>query len=183
MYMFPYRCRVVGHTGNAAVSPGAPPAWCEDDTKKCISGPKQVRRLLRSLVTNIRLTRDISMARWSSITNSRGTTFRFQAMTFLATRGHRHITRRWGSQAVSWYYSLKDLLLLNMIILSYKLGAQTDIFHTPGSATPTYVKPAPTPTLKSSGRADTTPVGMVIWVVPLSMALGLARIWIWSIHD
>lgn len=44
MYMQPFRCKVVGDTGNAAVRPGVPPVWCEDDPSKCIVGPKQVRR-------------------------------------------------------------------------------------------------------------------------------------------
>ncbi|KAF5320701.1 hypothetical protein D9619_002173 [Psilocybe cf. subviscida] len=42
MYMQPFRCKVVGDTGNAAVRPGVPPVWCEDDPSKCIVGPKQM---------------------------------------------------------------------------------------------------------------------------------------------
>ncbi|KAF5377935.1 hypothetical protein D9615_006711 [Tricholomella constricta] len=42
MYMLPYRCKVTGWTGNAAVAPGSPPTWCEDDQSKCTKGPKQM---------------------------------------------------------------------------------------------------------------------------------------------
>ena len=65
---------------------------------------------------------------------------------------------------------------LNMVILSYKLGAQTDIFHTPGSATSTYVKPAPTPTLSGDRKTATISFGMAIWVVSVLKTLGFAGI-------
>lgn len=67
---------------------------------------------------------------------------------------------------------------LNMIIVFYELGAQTDIFHTSGSATTTYVKPAPTPTLSGDNRTATISLGMAIWVISLSKTLGFAAIWI-----
>ncbi|KAJ2928081.1 hypothetical protein H1R20_g9019, partial [Candolleomyces eurysporus] len=43
MYMEPFRCKVVGHTGSRAVGPAVPPVWCEDDTNHCVKGPKQVK--------------------------------------------------------------------------------------------------------------------------------------------
>ena len=46
MYMLPYRCRVIGKTGNAAVAPGKPPVWCEDNPSKCVKGAKQVQYLI-----------------------------------------------------------------------------------------------------------------------------------------
>ncbi|RDB14866.1 hypothetical protein Hypma_016410 [Hypsizygus marmoreus] len=42
MYMLPYRCKVTGTTGNAAVAPGIPPVWCEDDPSRCTKGPRQL---------------------------------------------------------------------------------------------------------------------------------------------
>lgn len=42
MYHLGYRCKVVGHTGDAAVAPGQPPVWCEDDPERCVQGPKQM---------------------------------------------------------------------------------------------------------------------------------------------
>ncbi|KAG6889492.1 hypothetical protein C0995_000657 [Termitomyces sp. Mi166 len=42
MYMLPYKCRVTGATGNAAVAPGTPAVWCEDDPSRCIAGAKQM---------------------------------------------------------------------------------------------------------------------------------------------
>ncbi|KAF8959239.1 hypothetical protein BDZ97DRAFT_1402066 [Flammula alnicola] len=42
MYMQPFRCKVTGKTGNAAVSPGTPPVWCEDNQSKCVAGAKQM---------------------------------------------------------------------------------------------------------------------------------------------
>lgn len=32
----------MGVTGDAAVSPGTPAVWCEDDSSQCISGAKQM---------------------------------------------------------------------------------------------------------------------------------------------
>lgn len=43
MYMQPFNCKVVGQTGSRAVAPAVPPDWCEDDQRKCVPGPKQVR--------------------------------------------------------------------------------------------------------------------------------------------
>jgi len=43
MYMLPFRCRVTGQTGSAAVGTGVAPVWCEDDQTKCVKGPKQVK--------------------------------------------------------------------------------------------------------------------------------------------
>lgn len=42
MYMLPYRCKVVGKTGNAAVYPGIPATWCEDNPSNCTKGPRQM---------------------------------------------------------------------------------------------------------------------------------------------
>ncbi|KAG6900141.1 hypothetical protein C0993_002290 [Termitomyces sp. T159_Od127] len=42
MYMLPYRCKVTGVTGDAAVAPGTPAVWCEDDPSQCIPGAKQM---------------------------------------------------------------------------------------------------------------------------------------------
>ncbi|KAF8901889.1 hypothetical protein CPB84DRAFT_1708032 [Gymnopilus junonius] len=42
MYMLPYRCRVTRQPGDAAVAPGRPPVWCEDDQNKCVRGAKQM---------------------------------------------------------------------------------------------------------------------------------------------
>ncbi|KAG6819334.1 hypothetical protein H0H93_012810 [Arthromyces matolae] len=42
MYMLPYKCKVTGVTGNAAVAPGTPAVWCEDDPSKCVVGAKQM---------------------------------------------------------------------------------------------------------------------------------------------
>ena len=67
-------------------------------------------------------------------------------------------------------------IALDTIILSYKLGAQTDIFHTPGSATSTYVTPAPTPTLSGDRKTATISLGMAILVVLVSKTLGFAGI-------
>ncbi|KAJ2917948.1 hypothetical protein MD484_g2430, partial [Candolleomyces efflorescens] len=43
MYMEPFRCKVVGHTGSRAVAPAVAPVWCEDDPNHCVKGPKQVK--------------------------------------------------------------------------------------------------------------------------------------------
>ncbi|KIM35038.1 hypothetical protein M413DRAFT_449921 [Hebeloma cylindrosporum] len=129
MYMFPYRCRVVGHTGDAAVAPGVPPVWCEDDKSKCVSGPKQMV-FYNQLEGN-----NVQVSGYDLAGQPRAPTYNSK--------------------------------------MGFSNGAQTDIFHTPGSATPTYVKPAPTPTLSADARRTTTiPVGMPIWVVWLSMTLG-----------
>lgn len=42
MYMVGYRCRVTGKTGNAAVAPGKPATWCEDDPSSCTKGARQL---------------------------------------------------------------------------------------------------------------------------------------------
>ncbi|GLB38693.1 hypothetical protein LshimejAT787_0505580 [Lyophyllum shimeji] len=42
MYMLPYKCKVTGWTGNAAVAPATPAVWCEDDSNKCVQGAKQL---------------------------------------------------------------------------------------------------------------------------------------------
>jgi len=71
---------------------------------------------------------------------------------------------------VGWNGYPKDYLT----ILSTKLGAQTDIFLAPGSASTTYIQPAPSPTLSSGGRKTNMAIGTTLWVVSLSLALGLA---------
>ena len=54
MYMEPFRCKVVGHTGSRAVGPAVPPVWCEDDPNHCVKGPKQVKSpILVALVKRI----------------------------------------------------------------------------------------------------------------------------------
>ena len=65
-----------------------------------------------------------------------------------------------------------------LTVLSSKLGAQTDIFRSPGSASSTYIQPASTLTLSSGGRTTNMAIGGTLWVVSLSMSLGLARTWI-----
>jgi hypothetical protein len=77
---------------------------------------------------------------------------------------------------VSLSQLFSKIVALDTIILSYKLGAQTDIFHTPGSATSTYVTPAPTPTLSGDRRTATISFGMAIWVVSVLKTLGFAGI-------
>lgn len=42
MYMLPYRCKVTGMTGSAAVAPGNPPTWCEDNPGSCTTGARQM---------------------------------------------------------------------------------------------------------------------------------------------
>jgi len=42
MYMAGYRCKVTGKTGDAAVAPGIPASWCEDDPSSCTSGARQM---------------------------------------------------------------------------------------------------------------------------------------------
>ncbi|KAF8074005.1 hypothetical protein FPV67DRAFT_1480188 [Lyophyllum atratum] len=42
MYMFPYRCKVTGMTGNSAVAPAVPGVWCEDNPSICVKGPRQL---------------------------------------------------------------------------------------------------------------------------------------------
>ncbi|PPQ98999.1 hypothetical protein CVT24_003481 [Panaeolus cyanescens] len=42
MYMEGFKCRVTGSTGNASVSQGVPPVWCEDDPDQCVKGAKQM---------------------------------------------------------------------------------------------------------------------------------------------
>ena len=42
MYMHPYRCRVTGTPGTAAIGRAVPPTWCEDNTASCTPGPKQM---------------------------------------------------------------------------------------------------------------------------------------------
>jgi len=42
MYMHGLRCKVTGKPGNAAVAPGIPGTWCEDDQSKCTSGARQM---------------------------------------------------------------------------------------------------------------------------------------------
>jgi hypothetical protein len=42
MYMFPYRCKVTGTPGKAAVAPGIPATWCEDNPSNCTKGPRQM---------------------------------------------------------------------------------------------------------------------------------------------
>ncbi|KIY64670.1 hypothetical protein CYLTODRAFT_413158 [Cylindrobasidium torrendii FP15055 ss-10] len=41
MYMHPYKCKVTGASGTAAVGAPQSPEWCEDDESKCVSGPKK----------------------------------------------------------------------------------------------------------------------------------------------
>ena len=40
--MFPYRCKVTGTPGKAAVAPGIPATWCEDNPSNCTKGPRQM---------------------------------------------------------------------------------------------------------------------------------------------
>ncbi|KAF8228797.1 hypothetical protein L208DRAFT_1403170 [Tricholoma matsutake] len=42
MYMFPYKCRVTGTPGNAAVAPPIPPTWCEGNQSSCTKGARQM---------------------------------------------------------------------------------------------------------------------------------------------
>jgi hypothetical protein len=42
MYMFPYRCKVTGTPGNAAVAPAIPATWCEDNPSNCTKGARQL---------------------------------------------------------------------------------------------------------------------------------------------
>ncbi|KAH0831896.1 hypothetical protein J3R83DRAFT_12777 [Lanmaoa asiatica] len=43
MYMFPYRCKVIpDSTPPMTIGAPKPPVWCEDDTSKCVQGPKQM---------------------------------------------------------------------------------------------------------------------------------------------
>ena len=49
MYMLPFRCRVTGQTGDAAIGSAMPPVWCEDDKTQCVQGPKQVKNIVDSI--------------------------------------------------------------------------------------------------------------------------------------
>lgn len=42
MYMQPFRCKVVGRTGDSKVARAIPPVWCEDDPHHCVKGAKQM---------------------------------------------------------------------------------------------------------------------------------------------
>jgi len=42
MYMFPYKCKVTGITGRAAVASGIPATWCEDNQSNCTKGARQM---------------------------------------------------------------------------------------------------------------------------------------------
>jgi hypothetical protein len=42
MYMMPYRCKVTGKSGDAAVAAGIPPTWCEDNPSNCTKGARQM---------------------------------------------------------------------------------------------------------------------------------------------
>ncbi|KAG5653756.1 hypothetical protein H0H81_010843 [Sphagnurus paluster] len=101
MYMLPYRCKVVGKTGNAAVYPGIPATWCEDNPSNCTKGPRQ-------------------MIYWNQLEGNN------IQVSGLDLSGHPR----------SPAYNDK---------LGFANGAQTDIFMKPGTATPTTVKPGPSP--------------------------------------
>jgi len=134
IYMMPFRCRVVGSTGNAAVAPGVPPVWCEDDPSKCVSGPKQMVFYNQLEGNNVNVSGfDLS------------------------------------GQSKAPTYNSK---------MGFSNGAQTDIFLAPGSASPTYIQPAPSPTLSSGGKPTNMAIGTINWVILLSLSLGLARNWI-----
>lgn len=40
--MLPYRCKVTGMTGSAAVDSAIPATWCEDNPANCTSGARQL---------------------------------------------------------------------------------------------------------------------------------------------
>ncbi|CAK5270783.1 unnamed protein product [Mycena citricolor] len=42
IYMQGFRCRVTGSTGSAAVAPGIPATWCQDNPGNCTSGARQM---------------------------------------------------------------------------------------------------------------------------------------------
>ncbi|KAJ7612109.1 hypothetical protein FB45DRAFT_939883 [Roridomyces roridus] len=42
MYHLPYRCTVTGATSTKAIGTPQPPVWCQDDSSKCVKGPKQM---------------------------------------------------------------------------------------------------------------------------------------------
>uniref|UniRef100_A0A8H7Y694 Uncharacterized protein n=1 Tax=Psilocybe cubensis TaxID=181762 RepID=A0A8H7Y694_PSICU len=107
MYMLPYRCRVTGHTGPAAVASAVPPVWCEDDQSKCVKGAKQ-------------------MVFWNQL---EGNNVEVSGSDL-------------SGQPKSPTYNAK---------MGFSDGAQTDIFLSAGSATTTYVQPAPKPTSSSAG--------------------------------
>lgn len=56
MYQVPYRCKVTGAKSTKAVGQGKPAVWCEDDSSKCVKGPKQMLYWHQNNGNNIEVT-------------------------------------------------------------------------------------------------------------------------------
>ncbi|CAA7260299.1 unnamed protein product [Cyclocybe aegerita] len=130
MYMLGYRCRVVGDTGDAAVAPGKPPVWCEDDPSRCVKGAKQ-------------------MVFWNQL---EGNNVQVSGVDL-------------AGEPKAPTYNMR---------MGFADGPQNDIFAERGSANPTYIAPAPTPTL--SGSASSKTRGISIMAVVLSVLLVQIRL-------
>ncbi|KAF8161583.1 hypothetical protein B0H34DRAFT_841179 [Crassisporium funariophilum] len=146
MYMQPFKCRVTGNTGEAAVATAVPPVWCEDDQTKCVQGPKQ-------------------MVYWNQLEGNNVEVSGFdlagdpKAPTYNVKLGFSD----------GWYASS----MVRSDADSAFQGAQTDIFHSAGSATPTYIKPSPSKSSSAELRVSNI-FGTIVW-----LACGCAAVLMW----
>jgi len=115
MYMLPYRCKVTGKTGNAAVAPAIPPTWCENDSSTCTKGPRQ-------------------MIYWNQL----------EGNNILVSGFDRSGDRKSPAYNAKLGFSNGLFFLLFFVVYYemltklfwYGLGAQTDIFGSAGSGAP-----------------------------------------------
>ncbi|KAG5646033.1 hypothetical protein DXG03_004635 [Asterophora parasitica] len=158
MYMLPYRCKVTGWTGPAAVAPGSPGVWCEDNPSACVKGPKQ-------------------MIYWNQL---EGNNIEVSGTDLAGDpRSPAYNAKLGFANGVSYsrvYFGYLDQL-------GTRPGAQKNIFMKAGSATQTSVIPTSTSKPKPSNASSKLVID-VAWMGPLVLvaisyeAIGIAMAWI-----
>ncbi|KAJ3514775.1 hypothetical protein NLJ89_g2178 [Agrocybe chaxingu] len=110
-----------GDTGDAAVAPGKPPVWCEDEPGRCVQGAKQ-------------------MVFWNQL---EGNNVQVSGVDL-------------AGEPKAPTYNMR---------MGFADGPQNDIFAERGSANPTFIAPAPTPTLSGSAWSKTRGISTVFLVL------------------